>query len=227
MAEPEPMRHTTMESLVRHRLSEAVGGWRGAVDSGLPTVAFVVVWSVRQDLRGALVAAALVLGALALVRLVERSTLRYVLGACGVLALAALLSLRSGRAEDAFLPGILMSCAYLVLIGISLATRWPAVGFIVGLSDPRAKEDPLAWRKDPALVAVCRRLTWPLLALYVVRVGIMLPLYLAGQVAALGVAKLVLGWPAWLVTLAVMAVLLGRGHTPIPAAGPQERPAEV
>jgi hypothetical protein len=41
------------------------------------------------------------------------------------------------------------------------------------------------------------------------------PLYLAEQVAALGVAKVVLGWPAYLLAITAMGAILVRGHTPI------------
>jgi len=43
----------------------------------------------------------------------------------------------------------------------------------------------------------------------------MVPLYLGGQVAALGVAKILLGWPAYLLAVVVMGVVLLRGHTPL------------
>jgi hypothetical protein len=51
-------------------------------------------------------------------------------------------------------------------------------------------------------------------ALYVVRLSIQVPLYLAGQVAALGAAKIVLGWPLWIGGVAAMGWLLMRGNTP-------------
>ena len=54
-----------------------------------------------------------------------------------------------------------------------------------------------------------------LIALNVVRLAIMVPLYLAEQVAALGVAKVVLGWPAYLVAITAMGAILMRGRTPI------------
>ena len=44
-------------------------------------------------------------------RLVARQTPRYVLSAVAATAVAAFFALRSGRAEDAFLPGILASAA--------------------------------------------------------------------------------------------------------------------
>ena len=54
-----------------------------------------------------------------------------------------------------------------------------------------------------------------LIALNVVRLAIMVPLYLAERVAALGVAKVVLGWPAYLLAITAMGAILVRGHTPI------------
>jgi hypothetical protein len=78
----------------------------------------------------------------------------------------------------------------------------------------------MSWRRDHALVAVCQRLTVVLVVLYGVRVALMFPLYLAGQVALLGAAKIALGWPAYLVALAVMGMILVRGKTPLTPAEP-------
>lgn len=212
----------TVEALIRQRLSTALGGWRGSVETALPTVVFVVVWSVTdRDVRTAAFAAIGVAAVLAVLRIVQRSSLQHVLGALFATAIAAFFALRSGEAQDAFLPGILTSAGFLVATLVSIVTRWPAVGFIVGAGDPRAAEDPFGWRRDNGMVRVCTRLTWVLVALYVVRLGVMVPLYLAEQVALLGVAKVVLGWPLWVAGLAVMGWLLVSGHTPLePGRGP-------
>jgi hypothetical protein len=58
--------------------------------------------------------------------------------------------------------------------------------------------------------------------MYAVRVAVMGPLYFAGNVAALGVAKLVLGWPLWVAALAIMGAMLVRGNTPLEEAAPAE-----
>lgn len=204
----------TVEELIRHRLSTALGGWRGSIETALPTVAFIAVWSWRQELRLAVWCAVGVAVVLAVLRLVQRSSLQHVLGAVFATALAAFFAMRSGKAEDAFLPGMLLSGGYLVGTLISILTRWPVVGFLVGAGDPRAAEDPFGWRRDKGMVRVCSRLTWVLVALYVVRLSIQVPLYLAGQVAALGVAKIALGWPLWIAAVAAMGWLLVRGSTP-------------
>lgn len=205
----------TVEALIRHRLAVALGGARGAAETALPTVVFVAGWLLLHDLRLAVGLALGVAVVLGVVRLVQRGSLQHVLGAVLATGLAAWFALRSGRAEDAFLPGILLSAAYGAGTLLSILVRWPVVGFLVGVADPRAQTDPFAWRRDAAVVTVCQRLTWVLVGLYAVRLAVMVPLYLAGQVAALGVAKIVLGWPLWLAGLAVMGAMLVRGETPL------------
>ena len=59
------------------------------------------------------------------------------------------------------------------------------------------------------------RLTLVLAVPYVLRFVVQLPLFLAGQVVWLAVAKVVLGWPLLLAALFVIGLLLSRGRTPI------------
>ena len=203
----------TVEQVIRHRLSTALGGWRGSLESALPMVAFVVVWTWQKDVMTAVVTAGVLTAVLAVVAVLQRQSLQFILSAVFATAIAAFFALRSGRAEDAFLPGILTSAAWGVGTLVSVLVRWPVVGFMVGVGDPRMAEDPFAWRRDPGLVRVCQRLTLVLVALYAVRVAIMLPLYFAERVAWLGLAKVALGWPAWVVAVAVMGWMLVRGKT--------------
>lgn len=214
----------TVESLIRARLSSALGGARGSFETALPTVAFVVAWTWQRDVKIAVVASGAIVLVLLMVRLATRQTPRYVLSALVATAIAAWFALRSGKAEDAFLPGILTSAGWGAAALVSVLLRWPIVGFMVAAGDPKLAEDPTAWRRDRALVAVCQRLTMVLVALYAVRVVIMYPLYLAGQVTLLGVSKVALGWPAYLCALAVMGMMLVRGETPLTAPEPMSDP---
>jgi hypothetical protein len=205
----------SVEAIIRHRLATAVGGWRGSLETALPMVVFVIAWTITRDIRLSAGAALVTAALAAALRAAHGGSMQFVLSGFLATGIAAFFALRSGRAEDAFLPGILLSSAYGIGAVLSIVTRWPLVGFIVGAGDPRAREDPFAWRKDPGIVRVATRLTYVIVALYVVRLATMVPLYLAGNVAALGVARVVLGWPAWVATLAVMGWLLARGHTPV------------
>jgi hypothetical protein len=210
----EPAPGATVEELIRHRLSTALGGWRGSAETALPTVAFVVLWVWRKDLTAAIIASVAVTVVLAVLRMVQRQSLQYVLSAVFPTAIAAFFALRSGRAQDAFLPGIIWNAVMLAVATVSVATRWPLVGFMVGAGDPRMADDPVGWHRDRGLVRVCQRLTLVLVGIFVIRLLIMVPLYLAGQVALLGVAKVVLGWPLWLAGVGVMGLMLVKGHTP-------------
>lgn len=205
----------TVEAVIRHRLATAVGGWRGSLETAVPMVVFVIVWTVTRDIRLSAGAALVTAALAAALRAAHGGSMQFVLSGFLATGIAAFFALRSGRAQDAFLPGILLSTAYGIGSVVSILTRWPLVGFIVGAGDPRAREDPFAWRKDPGIVRVATRLTYVIVALYAVRLGVMVPLYLAGNVPALGVARVVLGWPAWVAALAVMGWLLARGHTPV------------
>lgn len=206
---------TTVEAVIRERLAVAVGGWRGSLEAAAPTVAFVVVWTATKNLNQALVAAAAVLLIALVLRLVQRQTVKFVAAAAFATALAAFLAKRSGNASDVFLPGLIQAGVMLAISVGSILARWPLVGFIVAGGDPDLKDDPTAWRRSSAMVRVCSRLTWVFGGLFAVRLAVMLPLYLADEVTSLGVAKIVLGWPLYLLALGLMVVLLMRGRTPL------------
>jgi hypothetical protein len=215
-SEVDLRRYETVEELLRDKLSEAIGGWRGAVESAVPTLAFALTWSATQDLRLALIVAGGCVAAFLLVRLVQRQDPRFIAYAAVGVAISAFFALRSGKAEDAFLPGMLQNAGLLVLLLVTNLVRWPLFGFVVGVAEPEAfAEDPTWWRRHRGIVTVATRLAWVLVALNIVRLAIMVPLYLAEQVAALGVAKVVLGWPAYLLAITAMGAILMRGRTPI------------
>lgn len=206
----------TVEELVRLRLTAAVGGWRGLLDSALPPLAFLVGWLVTQDVRTSVGASIAVLVVALVARVARRETVQFTLGGIVTTALAAFIATRTGRAEDVFLPGILINAVMAVVFAVSMVTRWPVVGFVVGA----VAEQPTAWREDRAVLALSQKLTGLLLAGYVIRVAVQLPLYLAGNTTALAVAKLVVGWPLLVLGVFVAGAMLLRGRTPLqPATG--------
>lgn len=201
----------TVEEVIRARLAEALGGGRGVVEAAVPTALFTVSWVISEQLRPSLAVAIGAAVVLLAVRLVQRQTVQFVLNSLIGIGIAAVFALRSGEAADAFLPGLLYNAAYAVGLLGSVALRWPLVGFLIG----SVTGDPTGWRADPALVRLCSRLTVILAAPCVLRVLVQYPLYEAGRVGWLGVAKITMGWPLQVVALAVMVALLARGRTPI------------
>ena len=179
--------HSTVEELIRARLLEAVGGFRGSLETALPMLGYVIAWSTTHDVRLSFVVAGALCVLLGLVALLQRRTVKFVVyGVVGV-AVAAFFVRLTGRAEGAFLPGILKNVAFAVGYAVTNLLRWPAVGFLAGVADPDFERDPLAWRRHEGMVRVAQRLTWVLVGLFAVRAVIMWPMYAAGWVAALGV----------------------------------------
>lgn len=213
----ETVTQPTVEALIRHRLGEALGGVRGSLETTLPMLAFVIAWTFTKDRNISIGAAAILTLVLALARIVQRQTLQFIVTSIFATALAAFFALRSGQAEDAFLPGILTSCAWFIGSIVSVLVRWPIVGIMLGAVDQDAIADGdwARWRRNPAAVAVCTKLTLVMVAVYAIRVGVMGPLYLADNVAGLTVTKVLLGWPLWAGAVAIMGAMLLKGNTPI------------
>jgi Protein of unknown function (DUF3159) len=173
-------------------LADLLGGRRAAVDASVPAAGFVLGWLVagRSILAGAAVAVA---GAVLISgwRLRRGDRPRAVLiGLLGV-CVAALIALRTGRAEDFFLLQVLSNGASALAWAVSVVLRWPLLGVVVGaVLGQKAR-----WRRDPALLRAYQRGSWVWVLQYVVRVAVFLPLYAAGAVVALGVARVALTWP--------------------------------
>jgi len=226
----------TVEAAVRSQLSRALGGRRGMAEAAVPTLAFTVTFLVHKQLELALVVSVSTALVLLAGRLVQRSTVQFVLNSLVGIAIGAFFAWRSARhggdaADTAlayFLPGILYNAAYAVLISFSILVRWPVVGFMVG----SVSGDATAWHGDRQVVRLCGNLSWMLVAPCVLRVAVELPLYLAGKsagdasamIAALGVAKIGLGWPLQVAALAGMVWLLARNRTPV-TDGAEAEPA--
>jgi len=212
--------YETVEQLVRAQLSKALGGKRGMVEGAVPTIAFTLAWVIGRDLQVSLLLGAGLAVVLLIVRIVQRQNPQFVLNSLLGIAIAAVFALRSGEAQDAFLPGIIYNAVYAAVLIASVLARWPVVGLFIG----SVTGDPTGWRGDVGLVRLCSRLTLVLAAPCIVRVVVQYPLWLGGEdmVAWLGAAKIALGWPLQVAVLAAMMWLLGRNATPLqrPVAKP-------
>lgn len=237
MNAPESSQHApatvdTVEAVVRAQISRALGGRRGMIEAAVPTIVFTVVWLTTKELRYALTASIAIAVVLLVARLVQRSTVQFVVNALfgiGIGWLFITISARRGGSEDDqalayFLPGIIYNSAYTVVLTLTCLIGWPLVGFMVG----SVTGDATAWHKDKQIVRLCTILTWLLAVPCLLRVLVQAPIWFAAKsgameadsaVAALGVLKIAMGWPLQLAALAAMAWVLARNKTPVAAPG--------
>ena len=190
-------------------------------------------------LTTALVASLTVSGVALLARLAQRGrrrNLKQVAGGALVTVLSAAWAWRSGQASNFYATGLVINAVCLLAFLGSLLLRRPLIGVLMELwhptsggdaespespedpESPESPEDPespasgSSWRTDPARAGIRRRYaiaTGVLAAVFVLRLLVEVPLYLAGEAAlgALGVSRVVLGlplyglgiWFAWLI----------------------------
>lgn len=232
-ADPAPPSAETVEAVVRRQMAASLGGRRGMIEAGVPSLVFTVLWLTTKDLRLSLLAAGGLAVVALVVRVVQRSTMQYVLNAIFGIAIGwVFVRLAAHGGGDAtqqalayFLPGILISGVESIVIGLSCVVRWPVVGFMVG----SAMGDPVAWHEDDQIVRLCTRLTWLLIvpggfgaltegAVWLMGHGEVI----AGSTAVgiIAFLRYAIVWPLRIGSWALMIWLLARNATPItPAAG--------
>ena len=118
---------TTVEAVVRAQLAKALGGRRGMIEAAVPTLIFTVFWLTTRELQLALVVSVGAALALLVLRLVQRSTVQFVVNALvgiGIGWLFVTLSARNGGSADDqalayFLPGIIYNAGYSVLLAFT------------------------------------------------------------------------------------------------------------
>jgi hypothetical protein len=224
-----PVDRETVEAVVRSQMARALGGRRGMAEAAAPTICFTVSYVTTKDVRLAIAVSLTVAGVLLALRLLQRSTVQFVMNSLlgiGVGCFFVWLGGRNGGDADQqalayFLPGLIYNAGYAVVMILSILVTWPVVGFMVG----SVAGDPTEWHRDPQVVRLCRNLTWVLVVPCVLRVLVQVPIYLGGRqaddaqgyVAALGLAKLAMGWPLQLTAFAAMVWLLARNRTPVQA----------
>ena len=173
-------------------LAKALGGWKGILDSGLPSIVFILGYMVTDhNLQVSIWAALTAAAVLAVIRLIQKQTLQQVLSGLLGVAIAAYLTSRTGSAENFFLPGILTNLAYGTICLLSIFIKRPLLGYVIA----GMRGQDMSWRHDPTQYRLFSTATWIWTLVFGIRVGLMLPLYFAGNTEALGVLKIVLGWP--------------------------------
>lgn len=200
------------EAPTSEALWAAVGRTRGVIESLVPGIGFLVVYTLTQNVVWSVSAPLAVAVAFILARVIQKSPLMpAVAGLVGIGASAGV-AMWSGRAEDNFLLGFVVNGLWVLGLLISLVVRRPLVGVVAGVL---VGDD--SWRSDPATRLVATSATWLWVGVFSARLAVQIPLYLAGQVSALALAKLLMGIPLyaaalWFTWLLMRAVYRGRAQ---------------
>ena len=174
--------------------SDALGGTRGVIEATAPGLVFVLVYVATRALVPTLIAASSVALLACVIRLIQRQGLQQAVSGLFGVAIGVIFAAATGRGENYFAWGIVTNIAMALVFAVSVLLRRGLVaqfyGPLTGL--------PKGWQSDPTYADLrrsCSLLTWMWAGIFALRVAVQAPLWLSGQVAALGVAKLILGLP--------------------------------
>lgn len=209
------------ESDATHKVVwSAMGGWRGILESVLPSLAFVILFTIRPEPLILPLGVSVGLAAVfTVVRLLQKSPPSAAIGGLVAAAAAAALALWTGRGEDNFVPGLITNAVYGTGMLVSALIGWSLIGLAVGF----LMGEGTAWRRDRRKRRAFLWLGIAWAALFFARLAVQLPLYLAGDVTALGTLKLIMGLPLFAPLIAVTWLVVRALYPRTPDAGTPQR----
>lgn len=182
----------------------SIGGVRGLIEAGLPAASFLVAFLLADDLGPALIIALGIAAVFSAARLLQRGPLVQSLSGLAGVGICAVAAQATGDGRDFYTPGFLINFGYIIGFTASILLRWPVMGIIFGF----VRGEGVEWRQNSLRRRRYALATWIIIAIMASRLAVQLPLYFADSIAALGVARLVMGvplyamalWIGWMVT---------------------------
>ncbi|MBK4145911.1 DUF3159 domain-containing protein [Corynebacterium macginleyi] len=191
-------------------LLEQMGGLPGLVSATVPIVVLIPINSL-YGLTPALISALGVAIVIAMWRIVRKQTIQPAISGLIGVAICAAIAWFTGDAKGYFLYGIWMSLALFIAAALSILFRWPAVGVIwKGVNG-----GDMAWKK----VKVARRAysiaTAGWAVIFLARFIVQRAIYDAGETTALGITRIVMGWPLTLLVTALTVWMVRRADAEV------------
>lgn len=190
-----------------HVVWRAMGGWRGVIESVVPSLLFVIVYTATAQLVLSLLVSVGIAAVFTIVRLLQKSPPAAAIGGLIAAAAAAVLALITGNPSDNFVPGLLTNAAYGAAMLVSALIGWPLIGLAAGY----LMGEGVAWRADKRKRRTFFWLTIAWAGLFALRLAVQFPIYLSSldpanresAVALLGTLKIAMGLPLFAPLVAV------------------------
>jgi hypothetical protein len=193
-------------------LFEAFGGLRGMVETTVPGLVFVTIYTIDHDIKSSGIAALALSVLLGVTRLAQRDTLKHAFSGVFGVAFGAVFAMMSGNAKNFYLPGMLYTLGLAVAYIVSAAAGFPLLGLILG---PIFKEN-LSWRKrNPGRLRAYTKASWAWGLILLAKSAILFPLYWWGNATQLGWVKVALGIPPFLLSVYLTWIFLVKAPPPI------------
>lgn len=193
-------------------LFEAFGGVRGMVETVVPGLLFVTIFTINKDLHISAIAALAVSVVLAAVRLVRKDTVKHAFSGVFGVAFGVVFAMMTGNAKDFYLPGMLYTLGLALAYMITTLAGVPLIGLILG---PVFKEN-LSWRtRNPGRKKAYAKASWAWGLILFAKCAILFPLYWWADTTQLGWVLIALKIPPFLLAVYLTWVFLAKAPAPI------------
>ncbi|MFF1544821.1 DUF3159 domain-containing protein [Streptomyces sp. NPDC058291] len=216
----EPTEDTTAEdtaaadarAVTEAALFEAFGGARGMVETVVPGLVFVTIFTINKNLHMSAIAALAVSLVLVVVRLAMKDTVKHAFSGVFGVAFGVVFAMMTGNAKAFYLPGMLYTLGLALAYIVTTLCGVPLIGLILG---PVFKEN-LSWRtRNPGRKKAYAKASWAWGLILLAKCAILFPLYLWANTAQLGWVLVALKIPPFLLAVWLTWVFLAKAPAPI------------
>ncbi|MEV6792227.1 DUF3159 domain-containing protein [Streptomyces sp. NPDC051320] len=203
---------TDARAVTEAALFEAFGGVRGMVETVLPGLLFVTIFTIHKDLRSSAIAAVAVSLVLLVVRLARKDTVKHAFSGIFGVAFGVVFAMITGNAKDFYLPGMLYTLGLAAAYLITALVGFPLIGVILG---PVFKEN-LSWRdRNPGRKKAYTKASWAWGLILLAKCAVLFPLYWWADTAQFGWVLITLKIPPFLLAVYLTWVFLAKAPAPI------------
>ncbi|MEU5520788.1 DUF3159 domain-containing protein [Streptomyces sp. NPDC052079] len=193
-------------------LFEAFGGVRGMVETVLPGLLFVSIYTVNKNLHMSAIAALAVALVMVVVRLARKDTVKHAFSGVFGVAFGVVFAMMTGNAKDFYLPGMLYTLGLALAYIVTAMAGVPLIGLMLG---PVFKEN-LSWRtRNPGRKKAYTKASWAWGLILLGKSAILFPLYWWADTTQLGWVLVALKIPPFLLAVYLTWVFLAKAPPPI------------
>lgn len=209
---PTADQESDSKAVTEAALFEAFGGVRGLVETVVPGLLFVTIFTINKDLHMSAVAALAVSLVLVVVRLVMKGTVKHAFSGVFGVAFGVVFAMMTGNAKDFYLPGMLYTLGTAVAYIVTTLCGVPLIGLILG---PVFKEN-LSWRtRNPGRKKAYAKASWAWGLILLAKCAILFPMYWWADTTKFGWVLIALKIPPFLLAVWLTWVFLAKAPAPI------------
>ncbi|MFP3987431.1 DUF3159 domain-containing protein [Streptomyces sp. E11-3] len=200
------------KAVTQAALLDAFGGVRGTVETMVPGLLFVMIYTINRDLHSAAIAALSVSVLLVIVRLARKDTVKHAFSGVFGVAVGVAFALFTGNAKDFYLPGMVYGLGLGLAFFVSALVGYPLLGILLG---PIFREN-LSWRtRNPGRKKAYVKASFAWGLIFLAKAAILFPLYWWADTAQLGWVLIALKLPPMVLAVYFTWVFLAKAPPPI------------